>query len=148
MENEILRILLADDDESDRYIFNEALLEIETNCSIHNVKNGIELLEYLQNDAVILPDILFLDLNMPRKNGLECLKEIRSNEKFKKISIAIYSTSVAEKDVNETFINGANIYIKKPNNFASLKQLLCKAIKTYYLYKDESFERTIFLLCV
>jgi DNA-binding response OmpR family regulator len=58
---------------------------------------------------------------MPLKNGLECLKEIRNNEKFKEILIAIYSTSGAEKDIHETFINGANVYLKKPNNFELLK---------------------------
>ncbi len=128
MENKILRILLADDDEGDRLLFKDALLELDSKHIVHIVNNGMELMAYLTQKETILPDLIFLDLNMPRKNGLECLKEIRSNSDFKKISIAIYSTSAAEKDVSETFRSGANLYIKKPNNFANLNQLLCKVL--------------------
>jgi CheY-like chemotaxis protein len=64
-----------------------------------------------------LPNLLFLDLNMPRKNGLQCLKEIRSNEKLKNISVAIYFTSHNKRDMEETFRNGANVYITKPSDF-------------------------------
>lgn len=85
---------------------------------------------------------------MPRKNGLECIKEIRNNENLKKIAIAVYSTSAAKKDIDETFCSGANVYIKKPNSFANLKQLLSKVIKTAYLYQDESFDRENFFLSI
>lgn len=145
MENSTIRILLADDDEGDRLIFEEAMGELELNLKVQTVNNGMQLMEYLTK-STILPHLVFLDLNMPRKNGLECLKEIRSNEKFAAISIAIYSTSALEKDIEETFRNGANVYIKKPNNFATLKQLLCKAVKAYYLHTEVSSDSKIFLL--
>ena len=147
MENIPIRILLADDDEGDRLIFGEAMGELEINHTIHMVSNGMQLMEYLTKNT-ILPDLIFLDLNMPCKNGHECLKEIRSNEKLKNISIAIYSTSSAEKDIEETFRNGANVYIKKPNNFATLKQLLHKAVKAYYLHTEITSDRKIFLLSI
>jgi CheY-like chemotaxis protein len=85
---------------------------------------------------------------MPRKNGLECLQEIRRNEKFKTISIAVYSTSAAEKDIDEAFLFGANVYIKKPNNFTILKQLLCKAVKATYLQQELTTNRENFFLCI
>lgn len=103
-------------------------------------------MEYLNEENAILPHLIFLDLNMPRKNGLECLKEIRRNENFKDISIAIYSTSTSEKDIEETFRSGANVYIIKPNNFTILKQLLCKAVTAYYLNREASFNIENFLL--
>lgn len=93
-----------------------------------------------------LPHLLFLDLNMPRKNGLECLKEIRSDKKLKGISIAIYSTSGTEKDMEETFRNGANVYITKPNDFNILKQILEKVVVTTYQYQDQSMKRENYLL--
>jgi len=93
-----------------------------------------------------LPHLLFLDLNMPRKNGFECLKEIRNNEKLKDIPIAIYSTSAAEKDIDETFNNGANIYIKKPNDFNLLEQVLFKVIKNIDQYQEEPACKGTFLL--
>lgn len=147
MENIPLRILLADDDEGDRLIFGEAMGELELNLKVQTVNNGMQLIEHLTK-STILPHLVFLDLNMPRKNGLECLKEIRNNDRFAAISIAIYSTSASEKDIEETFLNGANVYIKKPNNFATLKQLLHKAVKAYYLHSQVSSDRKNFLLSI
>ena len=95
-----------------------------------------------------LPHLLFLDLNMPLKNGLECLKEIKSDEKLKDIFISIYSTSGNEKDIEETFLNGANVYLTKPDDFNMLKKVLEKAVMTAYLYQDKSMERENFLLRV
>ena len=146
MENTLIHIILADDDEGDRLIFKEAFEELDIKHIIHIVDDGKQLMDYLTKKNAILPHLIFIDLNMPCKNGLECLQEIRRNEKFKNISIAIYSTSALEKDIDETFHNGANIYIKKPNNFAMLRQLLFKAVATTYLYQDESFNRTKFFL--
>jgi len=83
---------------------------------------------FLNQPDIRLPNIIFLDLNMPIKNGIECLKEIRANERFKNLVLVIYSTSGSEHDIQEAFINGANIYIKKPNNFAELKANLAKVI--------------------
>ena len=89
MENITFRILLADDDEGDRLLFKEAFEELKIKHTVQTVNNGMQLMEYLTKKNAILPHLIFLDLNMPRKNGLECLKEIRSNDTFKKISIAV-----------------------------------------------------------
>lgn len=148
MENEPLHILLADDDESDRFLFTEAFSELKIKTIVHTVKNGIELMEWLNSKKNRLPHLLFLDLNMPKKNGLECLKEIKNDGRLKDISIAIYSTSDNEKDMEETFINGANVYIAKPNNFNVLKQVLEKAVMAAYQYQDEAMKRENFLLRV
>lgn len=130
MDNQPLHILLADDDEGDRLLFTEAFSELNIKTVVDTVNNGIELMEWLQIKNIRLPHFVFLDLNMPRKGGLDCLKEIRSDEKLKDISVAIYSTSDSEKDKAEAFRHGANVYIAKPNNFAKLKQVLEKAVLT------------------
>lgn len=103
--------MLADDDESDRLLFVEAIELVEA-ATIATVNNGTELMDYFNKASTVLPDILFLDLNMPRKNGMECLKELRSSTKFNGIYIAIFSTSASEKDIEQTFALGANAYIK------------------------------------
>lgn len=146
MNNEPFHILLADDDEADRLLFKEALEELEIKSIVHTVNNGMELMAYLTDKNTHLPHLIFLDLNMPRKKGLECLKEIRSNEKLKNISIAIYSTSENEKDIEATFRNGANVYITKPNDFNMLKRLLYKAVAATHLYQGDSFNRENFFL--
>lgn len=146
MNDEPFHILLADDDESDRLIFREVLEELEIKPIVHTVNNGMELMAYLSDKNAPLPQLIFLDLNMPRKNGIECLKEIKSNKKLKDISIAIYSTSDSEKDMEETFRNGANVYITKPADINILKQLLYKAVSTTHLYHGNDFNRDNFLL--
>lgn len=146
MENNPLYILLADDDEVDRLLFIDAFSELKINTTVQTVNNGIELMKWLNENDARLPHLIFLDLNMPIKNGLECLKEIRSNEILKNISVAIYSTSNGQKDIEETFLNGANIYITKPSDFNTLKQVLEKAVITAYQYQDEGMKRENFLL--
>ena len=146
MKNKPLYILLADDDEADRLLFKEAFEELKINTAVHMVKNGVQLMEYLENQESRMPDLIFLDLNMPLKNGLECLKDIRKDKNLKEIAVAIYSTSSSKKDMEETFHNGANIYINKPNDFNTLKQVLKKAVVNICIYKEPPFKKENFLL--
>ncbi|MCC6412789.1 MAG: response regulator [Saprospiraceae bacterium] len=146
MESKPLHILLADDDEADRLIFTDAFSELDIKTIVHTVNDGDELMEWLNKESVKLPHMLFLDLNMPRVSGLQCLKEIRGNEKLKKLLIAIYSTSDNEKDMEETFLNGANIYIVKPPDFNTLKKMLRKAVDKAHLYQDDTLDRNNFFL--
>lgn len=137
--NEVLKIVLADDDESDRANFVDAFEELKVKSNVHTFKDGVELMQYIEDDNFSKPSIIFLDLNMPGKNGLECLKEIRANPKLKEIVVAIYSTSSSEKDIESTYINGANVYIKKPNDFSTLKQVLERVVKAVYAYRSPPF---------
>lgn len=148
MSNEPLRILLADDDEADRLLFKEAISELKIKTVVHSVNDGVDLMEALAVENQPLPQLLFLDLNMPRKDGMECLKEIRANDKYNDISIAIFSTSGADDDMEETFLNGANVYIHKPNDFGSLKKLLERAVQVTYIYQEPPFSKENFLMKV
>ena len=103
-------------------------------------------MNYLNEDTSVLPNVLFLDLNMPKKNGIECLLEIKENERFKDIAIAIYSTSSSEEHIEETFVNGANIYIKKPNDFATLKKVLSDVVTLNWQYHTSGLNKDNFLL--
>ncbi|MGE5943132.1 MAG: response regulator [Flavobacteriales bacterium] len=128
MGSNLVNIILADDDEDDRMLFCEALDEIAMQTKLSLFKHGQELLDYLFQTQVELPCVIFLDLNMPIKNGIQCLQEIRNNPKLKDLKIAIYSTSSSDKDINDTFLNGANIYINKPNSFKKLKETVEKVL--------------------
>ena len=139
------QILLAEDDADDRELFKEALRLVDPAIHLAMVDDGEKLMSHLKTAAVI-PDYIFLDLNMPGKNGLECLKEIRGAKRLKDITIAIYSTSASEKDIEETFHNGANVYIKKPNDFSLLKRVLEKVVRTSFQYREGKFNRDLFLL--
>jgi len=146
MVTQPLHILLADDDEADRLLFTDALEQLEIKTIVRTVNNGVELMALLHKKNYPLPHLLFLDLNMPSKSGLQCLKEIRADTKLKEIFVAIYSTSETEKDVTETFLNGANIYITKPNDFNDLKQVLEKAVTQTQMHEDPPFNKKNFYL--
>ena len=93
MGSKPFNILLADDDYDDRLFFAKALNEIAIDTQLKTVNNGEELMDYLTENCEHIPDILFLDLSMPRKTGFECLIEIKENEKMKSLPVVMFSTS-------------------------------------------------------
>ena len=142
----VVDILLVDDDADDRNIFSDALRELKINTSLNLLEDGRDLLGYLQNNKNKRPQILFLDLNMPYKSGVECLKEIREYSEFDDLTIAIYSTSSTDKDIEDTFVNGANIYIKKPKNFEKLKTVLNDVVNMNFQFHNSGLNKDTFLL--
>jgi len=140
-----LHIVLADDDQDDRMLFEDAFNEVKMAHSLDMVNDGYALMNYLAL-AEKLPDIIFLDLNMPGKPGKECLKEIRGNAKFREVAVAIYSTSGSIVDIEDTFVAGANIYVKKPNDFSDLKKMLSDVMSISKLYLTDGLNRENFML--
>lgn len=114
------RILLADDDADDRELFEEALSDVHPSAVLTTAQDGEELMFILRNYHK--PDLLFLDLNMPRKNGKECLHEIVKTPELRNIPIIVYSTSVNPVDIEETFSLGAKLFFRKPNSYEDLKR--------------------------
>ncbi len=123
-----LNILLADDDIDDCHFFKEALEALPVITKLKIVNDGEELMNYLTAKEVQLPHVLFLDINMPRKNGFECLSEIKQNEKLKDLPVVMFSTSGAQDKINILFKTGADVYIRKPANFSQLVQVIQHAL--------------------
>lgn len=120
-------VFLADDDADDCIFFEDALKQVKIPTQLTLSNNGLELMSNLELVAKPPPpDVIFLDLNMPRKNGFQCLKEIRESPRLKDIPVVILSTSASNSSVDETYNQGANYYICKPRSFT----LLVKAIET------------------
>lgn len=128
--NTVINILLADDDKDDRLFFENALKEITIPTQLKTVNDGEELMDYLGKSLEHLPDILFLDLSMPRKTGYECLTEIKENIKLKDIHVVVFSTSYSRDKVyeldlaNKLFEIGAQNYIRKPGDFKQLRNII------------------------
>jgi CheY-like chemotaxis protein len=146
MDKDYIHIILADDDEDDRLLFTDAFEELKINTKVNTFNDGVELMDYLNSPNAVLPNVLFLDLNMPKKNGIECLYEIKSNPKFSDIAIAIFSTSSSEEHIEETFVQGANIYIKKPSDFTTLKKVLSEVVTINWQYHTSGLNKDNFLL--
>ncbi len=146
MQKEYIHIILADDDEDDRLFFTDAFNELKINTKVQTYNDGVALMDYLKSEDAVLPQVLFLDLNMPRKGGIECLHEIKEDSKFDNIAIAIYSTSSSEEHIEETFVSGANIYIKKPSDFKTLKKILSDVVTINWQYHTSGLNKDNFLL--
>lgn len=146
MHIDVLNVAIVDDDKDDRFLFQEVIEEIKINTNLLLFTNGQEFMDYLTQEDIVNLHIIFLDLNMPVKNGIQCLEEIRSNNKFNDISVAIYSTSSSEADIEETFVKGANVYINKPNDFKSLKKTIEQVLRVNWQYNTSVLNRGNFLL--
>ncbi len=121
-----IKILYADDDKDDRELFQQALKDAHTDAKLTTVEDGDKLMKYLAQVDGQHPDIIFLDINMPCKNGKECLKEIRSKKELDEVPIVMFSTSSYKEDIDETFANGANLYVSKPVFFGDEIKILKK----------------------
>jgi len=123
VQNKPIHIFLADDDDDDTFLFREALDQIPVKVELDVAENGMELMHVLNSNAA-MPDVIFLDMNMPVKNGLECLYEIRNSENLKQIPVVILSTSIAQYLLESAHKAGANLYIQKPTSFSELVAVL------------------------
>jgi len=142
MEHNAITILLADDDIDDCVIFEDALTELSIATVLATVNDGEQLMRKLSEEW--LPDLLFLDLNMPRKNGFECLKDLKTNEKTRSLPVIIISTSFNLEVVRLLYENGARCYIRKPDEFEILKSLIYKGIQLRH--REEAISFTEFVL--
>jgi CheY-like chemotaxis protein len=119
-----LNILLADDDTDDCIFFKEALRELLLSTHLTTVNDGEQLMQLLANETNVLPHVLFLDLNMPRKNGFECLTEMKLSKKLKQLPVIVFSTSFEQEVVNQLYNNGAQYFIRKPSEFSQFKKII------------------------
>jgi len=130
-------ILIAEDDADDRFLLQAAFEENGFNDKLHFVENGVEVLEYLgqlekDGNSKKFPRFILLDLNMPKKDGREVLKEIKQHPELKKIPVVIFSTTNNEQEMRRCYELGANSYITKPNSFESLLKTVA-ALRSYWM---------------
>jgi len=122
---ESFNVLMADDDDDDFLVFSMAISEIPYKILLSRVEDGEKLMHALQEKT---PDILFLDLHMPCKDGTICLKEIRQNHQYDTLPVIVYSSLDDVRNIEICFRQGANLYVIKPNSFSQLKEMLERII--------------------
>lgn len=115
-----MNILIVDDDEDDRDLFCDAVNVVDPEINCITARNGEEALNELSADRLPRPDLIFLDLNMPRVNGVQCLRELKKHPKLKAIPVVIYSTSKLKEDRETTRRLGAVYFITKPSSLQEL----------------------------
>lgn len=130
-EKKLLTILMADDDEDDRLLAKEAMAESRVLNSLQFVEDGVELIAYLRGEGKYsdrsqypMPGLILLDLNMPKKDGREALRDIKADSELRRIPVVILTTSKAEEDMLRGYDLGAASYITKPVTFDALVDLM------------------------
>ncbi len=135
---EEISILIAEDDADDRFLLQAAFTENGFKDKLLFVENGVELVDYLiklsqSGKNTKMPRFILLDLNMPKKDGREVLKEIKQNTDLKKIPVIIFSTTNNEQEMRRCYELGANSYITKPNSFENLIKTVA-ALRSYWIH--------------
>ena len=115
---------LVDDDTDDLEIFAIAVAETGQPITCTTASDGIDALRLLREDETFLPDFIFLDLNMPRMNGKQCLAEIKKIERLERVPVVIYSTSANQRDIDDALKLGAAHFLTKPSSISALTETL------------------------
>ena len=142
----INKILIIEDDEVDTYLAKRVLSEnffAREVIAASSVKEGMDYLSGHKND---FPEIIFLDLNMPRKNGYTCLDELKSNENFNQIPVIIFSTSFDDETAHQLYNKGAHYYICKPSDYDQLRRIIESALQLISSGKTTQPPKEKFLL--
>ena len=117
----VRNLILADDDEDDRSVFIDVIGEINSAIRVETVSDGLQLMKLLKDFA---PDILFLDLDMPHKNGLECIIEIRNNPALKDLFTVVFSSTTRPANIQTAYEMGAHLFLRKESSFTEYKSAL------------------------
>jgi CheY-like chemotaxis protein len=128
MISQNINILRADDDKGDCLLFKDALEELPVSTRLTIVHNGEQVIDELTKKGNKLPDVLFLDLNMPRKNGFASLGEIKRSSELQNLPVIIFSTASERETVKNVFRDAAHYYICKPVDFSQLKKVIYEAL--------------------
>ncbi|MDN3694710.1 response regulator [Chryseobacterium tructae] len=116
MNKEFLNVIVADNDENTLIFFKNIFKELKISIKIQCFHNGISLMEYLNNKDAVVPEIVFIKYTIPGKNSMECIDEVKANPKFSNMVTAIYDDDISENEIEEAFVKGNNICIRKPSD--------------------------------
>lgn len=137
-------VVIADDDADDQFLIQKALKEVNEQCSFIPVTNGLQLMDMLlkegnyKDQTVIKPDIILLDINMPKLDGFSALERVRSNANLRHIPTYMLSTSRSEQDKHKSVLLGATAFYSKPNQFAMLKAIMVEVFESARLILQKS----------
>lgn len=137
---EINSVLLAENDREQCFFFKKALMQVKSKFQFTEVHDGNELLKLLEN---FMPDILFIDLNMPAKNGMDCIKEIRKKKAYDSLPIVVYSITTQSSVINAAYNAGAQLYLVKPAEYYTLVHSLSKILQMDWSNLESVKERFV-----
>ncbi|ASK31991.1 response regulator [Chryseobacterium sp. T16E-39] len=148
MNKEYLNAILVDDDEGNIILFKNIFKDLKITVKVQSFQNGRDLMKYLSNAEVLVPEILLMNYNIPHKNSMECLDEIKLDLRLSGMITGIYSDVLSEEDIEKIFVKGANIYIKKPDNYKDMKRVVSEVITLNWQYHTSGLNKDNLILKV
>ncbi|WET48876.1 response regulator [Chryseobacterium indologenes] len=148
MNKEFLNVIVADNDENTLIFFKNIFKELKISIKVQCFTNGKDMMEYLNNIDAVVPEIVFIKYTIPGKESMECIDEIKANPKFSNMVTAIYAEEISESEIEETFVNGNNIFMRKPSDFETLKKVLTEVITINWQYHTSGLNKDNFILKV
>ncbi|BAP30024.1 response regulator for Gln [Chryseobacterium sp. StRB126] len=148
MNKEFLNIIVTDNDENTLIFFKSIFKELRISIKVQCFNNGKNLMEYLNNNDAVVPEIIFINYTIPGRDSMECIDELKANPKFSNIVTVIYSEEISESEIEETFVKGNNIFMRKPSDFGTLKKVLTEVITINWQYHTSGLNKDNFILKV
>lgn len=148
MNREYLNVILVDHDEGNQIFFKNIFKDLKIGIKVQLFCNGENLMEYLNSEEALIPEILFMDFDIPKKNSLECLHEIKTDFRFDKMVTAIYSDRLSEPEIEDVFVKGANIFMRKPDNYTDLKKVISEVVTVNWQYHTSGLNKDNFIMKV
>ncbi|RXM37611.1 response regulator [Chryseobacterium sp. CH21] len=148
MNKEFLNVIVADNDDRTLIIFKNILKELKISIKVQCFNNGKDLMEYLNNEDAVVPEIVFINYTISGKESMDCLEEIGSNSKFNNMVTAIFSEPISENEIEDIFVKGAHIFMKKTECFESFKKVLTEVITINWQYHTSGLNKDHLILKV
>lgn len=146
MNKEYLNVIAADDDEGNIIFFKNIFRDLKVGVKSQCFSNGDDLMKYLSSSDVIIPEVIFIKYDIPGKSCMKCLREIKINPRFSNIVLAVYAQQISENEIEEIFVNGANIFMRKPETYDGLKKSLTEIITINWQYHSSGLNKDNFIM--
>ncbi|SHF39955.1 response regulator [Chryseobacterium takakiae] len=147
MKKEYLNVILADDNEGNLILFKNILQEFKVQVKVKTFCNGKDLMTYL-NENIVVPEVVFLNYYLPLKNSMECLSEIKSDQKFDPMTIIVFNEDLSYEQEEEAFVTGANVIMKTPDNYRDMKKSITDIISITWQYHTSGLNKNNFIMKV
>ncbi len=147
MNKEYLNVILADHDEGNLILFKNILQEFKIQVKVNTFCNGKDLMSYLKEN-ILVPEVVFMNYHLPLKNSLDCLSELKSDHKFDAVTTVVYSENVSAEEEEKIFVTGANVFMKKPDNYTDMKKNITEVISITWQYHTSGLNKNNFIMKV
>jgi len=147
MNKEYLNAILADPDEGNLILLKNILQEFKIEVKVTVVCSGKGLMDYLEKNKIV-PEVVLMNYHLPLKNSLKCLNEIKSNQKFDPMTTIVYGENLSAEEEEEIFVNGANVFMKKPDNYRDMKKKVTDVISITWQYHTSGLNKNNFIMKV